>query len=168
MNVQYRSLPCEMDPSPPFLLLSSMALHCTHHFNTDGCGVARSLFWGIASPASSSGFYGMRRKRRKERDPWMKKREKCEDRVSRTPNLLIWNQTRYHCAMPSLFCGFHSPISVIGVSVGFERNRNKRFHELYDAMNKQNNQRKSGDNQCLIVRERRRWHFLGSLHHPCA
>ena len=46
-------------------------------------------------------------------------REKCEDRVSRTPNLLIWNQTRYHCAMPSLFCSFHSPISVIGVSVGF-------------------------------------------------
>ena len=24
--------------------------------------------------------------------------------MSRTPNLLIWNQTRYHCAMPSLFC----------------------------------------------------------------
>ena len=76
MNVQYRSLPCEMDPSPPFLLPSSMALDCTHHFNTDGWGVARSSFWGIASPTSSSGFYGMRRKRRKERNPWMKKRRK--------------------------------------------------------------------------------------------
>ena len=76
MNVLCRFLPCEMDPFPPFLLLFSMALHCTHHFNTDGWGVARSSFWGIASPASSSGFYGMRRKRRKERDPWMKKRGK--------------------------------------------------------------------------------------------
>ena len=30
-----------------------------------------------------------------------KKNRKIEDRVIRTPNLLIWNQTRYRCAMPS-------------------------------------------------------------------
>ena len=28
-------------------------------------------------------------------------KRKNEDRVIRTPNLLIWNQTRYRCAMPS-------------------------------------------------------------------
>ena len=35
---------------------------------------------------------------------------KNEDRVIRTPNLLIWNQTRYRCAMPS---ETYFPISTI-------------------------------------------------------
>ena len=34
----------------------------------------------------------------KEKEP---RKRKVEDRVIRTPNLLIWNQTRYRCAMPS-------------------------------------------------------------------
>ena len=35
---------------------------------------------------------------------------KNEDRVIRTPNLLIWNQTRYRCAMPSCLCSLENPI----------------------------------------------------------
>ena len=35
-----------------------------------------------------------------------KKNRKSEDRVIRTPNLLIWNQTRYRCAMPSCLLAF--------------------------------------------------------------
>ena len=35
-------------------------------------------------------------------DACLIKKEKFEDRVIRTPNLLIWNQTRYRCAMPSI------------------------------------------------------------------
>ena len=38
-----------------------------------------------------------------------KKNRKIEDRVIRTPNLLIWNQTRYRCAMPS--CLFASQLT---------------------------------------------------------
>lgn len=116
-TVSFPSLRDGSIPSVPASFFYGITLHSSFQYRW----LRRSSFFVLGHCESRFFIWFLRNeKEKKKRTRSMnEEREKCEDRVSRTPNLLIWNQTRYHCAMPSLFCEFHSPISVIGVSVGF-------------------------------------------------
>ena len=84
-------LPGTVNRLPPHSVVSAHSVLCPHWIQSNSG-------WGLGESAFSSSWATSKTPRRRKRP----KVDENEGGEMRTPNLLIWSQTRCHCAMPPL------------------------------------------------------------------